>query len=160
VTYVEMTDRSQLNPGAEAPGLALVAAAGRRPLVCAVMSRVGAPYGWRSAHRTPQEWQAWFAEHPTRGAWLLTVDDEPAGVVCYDPHPGPEVEIKTFGLLPEYTGRGLGGHALTLAIGRAWDLLPGTRRVWLHTSSADNPHALPNYLRRGLRAYRTEEHDG
>jgi hypothetical protein len=32
--------------------------------------------------------------------------------------------------------------------------------VWLHTSSADNPHALPNYQRRGFRIFKTEEHHG
>jgi GNAT superfamily N-acetyltransferase len=160
VTYVEMTDRGQLSPGTPVPGLALVAADDRLPVVSDVMARVGAPYGWRSAHRSPQQWQDWFAEHPGRSCWLLTVHGDPAGVACYDPHPGPEVEIKTFGLVPDYTGQGLGGHALTLAIGQAWELVPGTRRVWLHTSSVDNPHALPNYHRRGLRTFKTEEHPG
>ena len=31
-----------------------------------------------------------------------------------------------------------------------------TRRVWLHTSSLDHPHARRNYERRGFRAFRTE----
>jgi GNAT superfamily N-acetyltransferase len=158
VTYVEMTDRSQLNPGAVVPGLALTNADGDLLLVSDVMARIGAPYGWRSSRRGPQEWQAWFAEHPGRTSWLLTLDGEPAGVACYDPHPGAEVEIKTFGLLPEFTGKGLGGHALTLAIRQGWELAPGTRRVWLHTSSADNPHALPNYHRRGFRTFKTDTH--
>jgi RimJ/RimL family protein N-acetyltransferase len=94
-----------------------------------------------------------------RTCWLLTMDDEPVGVVCYDPHPGADVEIKTFGLVPEFTGKGLGGYALTLAIRLGWELTPGTHRVWLHTSSADNPNALPNYHRRGFLTFRTEEHD-
>ncbi len=159
MTYVEMTDRSQLNPSTAASGLALTIADDRLPLVSDIMARVGAPYGWRSASRSPEEWQAWFAEHPGRTCWLLTLDEEPVGVVCYDPHSGPEVEIKTFGLVPEFSGKGLGGHALTLAIGQAWELAPGTRRVWLHTSTADNPNALPNYHRRGFRTFKTEEHD-
>lgn len=154
-----MTDRSQLNPSTAASGLALTIADDRLPLVSDIMARVGAPYGWRSASRSPEEWQAWFAEHPGRTCWLLTLDEEPVGVVCYDPHSGPEVEIKTFGLVPEFSGKGLGGHALTLAIGQAWELAPGTRRVWLHTSTADNPNALPNYHRRGFRTFKTEEHD-
>jgi GNAT superfamily N-acetyltransferase len=160
VTYVEMTDRGQLNPGTVVPGLALTAADGDLPLVSDIMARIGAPYGWRSSRRSPEEWHAWFAEHPGRTSWLLTLDDAPVGLACYDPHPGDEVEIKTFGLLPEFTGKGLGGHALTLAIRQGWDLAPGTRRVWLHTSSADNPHALPNYHRRGFRTVKTEEHHG
>jgi GNAT superfamily N-acetyltransferase len=158
VTYVEMTDLSQLKPGTFAPGLALTNADGRLPRVSDVMARIGAPYGWRSAHRSPEEWSAWFAEHPGRTCWLLTLDEEPVGVSVYDPHPGAQVEIKTFGLVPESTGKGLGGYALTLAIQQGWDLLPGVCRVWLHTSSADNPNALPNYHRRGFRTFKTEEY--
>jgi GNAT superfamily N-acetyltransferase len=157
VTYVEMTDRSQLSPGTAIPGLALTIADERLPLVSEILARIGAPYGWRSAKRTPEEWPAWFAEHAGRTCWLLALDDEPAGVAIYDPHPDDEVEIKTFGLLPEFTGKGLGGHALTLAIRQAWNLVPGARRVWLHTSSADNPNALPNYHRRGFRTFKTAE---
>jgi GNAT superfamily N-acetyltransferase len=157
VTYVEMTDQSQLNPGTAVPGLALTIADERRPLVSEILARIGAPYGWRSAHRSPKEWAAWFGEHPGRTCWLLALDGEPAGVAIYDPRPDNEVEIKTFGLLPEFTGNGLGGYALTLAIRQAWDLVPGTRRVWLHTSSADNPNALPNYHRRGFRTFKTSE---
>ena len=159
MTYVEMTDRSQLNPGTVVPGLTLANADQQLPLVAEILARIGAPYGWRSSQRTSEEWPAWFAEHPGRTCWLLAVDDEPAGVAIYDPHPGDDVEIKTFGLVPEFTGKGLGGHALTLAIRQGWDLVAGTRRVWLHTSSADNPNALPNYHRRGFRTFKTEERD-
>jgi GNAT superfamily N-acetyltransferase len=159
VTYVEMTDRSQLNPGTIAPGLTLANADKELALVAEILARIGAPYGWRSSRRTAEEWPAWFAGHPGRTCWLLGLDGEPAGIAIYDPHPGDDVEIETFGLLPEFTGKGLGGHALTLAIRQGWDLIPGTRRVWLHTSSADNPNALPNYLRRGFRTFKTEERD-
>ncbi|GIG63451.1 N-acetyltransferase [Longispora fulva] len=160
MTYVEMTDRSQLVPGAAVPGMALVTADRDLALIAELMARIGAPYQWRSARRSPQEWEEWFAEHPDRTCCLLTVADEPVGVVCYDLRAGGDVEIRTFGLLPEFTGRGLGGHALTLAIRRGWELVPGVRRVWLHTSSADNPNALPNYHRRGFDTFKTEEDDG
>lgn len=157
VTYVEMTDAGQLVPGTPVPGLALVALGGDLSLVPGLMARIGAPYQWRSASRGPGEWRAWFAEHQDRTCWLLSWADEPVGVVCYDLHPGADVEIRTFGLLPEFTGKGLGGHALTLAIQQGWALAPGVRRVWLHTSTADHPNALPNYHRRGFRTFKTEE---
>jgi hypothetical protein len=35
----------------------------------------------------------------------------------------------------------------------AW--IARVRRVWLHTSSRDHPHAKPNYERRGFRPFRT-----
>jgi hypothetical protein len=42
VTYVEMTDPSQLNPGTAVPGLALTIADERLPLVSEILARIGA----------------------------------------------------------------------------------------------------------------------
>lgn len=78
-------------------------------------------------------------------------------MVTYDVHPGGEAEIVTFGLLPEFVGKGLGGFALTLAVQQAWALAPSVSRVWLHTFTVDHPHALPNYHRRGFRTFRSEQ---
>jgi GNAT superfamily N-acetyltransferase len=159
VTYLEMTDRDQLNPAAPVPGLVLEALAADSPLIPGILARVGAPYGWKSAGRTGQEWQVWLSKVPHRTFGLLSFAGEPAGIVAYEPHPGDEVEIKSFGLLPEFTGRGLGGYALTLGLRRAWELSAPVSRVWLHTSSFDHPNALPNYHRRGLRTFRTVERE-
>ncbi|MFJ8079599.1 GNAT family N-acetyltransferase [Streptomyces sp. NPDC096205] len=157
VTYVEMTGRDELEPAAAVPGLSLEPLERDAPLVVDLLAGVGAPHGWKSARRTEEEWRAWFAAAPDRTFWLLTFEGTPAGIVTYDPHPGGEVEIKSFGLLPEFVGKGLGGFALTLAVRGAWELAPVVSRVWLHTSSSDHPRALPNYRRRGFRPYRTEE---
>jgi GNAT superfamily N-acetyltransferase len=157
VTYLEMTARDQLVPAAPVRGLALESLARESPLVVELQVRIGAPHGWKCASRTEQEWSAWFARYPDRAFWLVAWDGEPVGLVAYDLHPGDEVEIETFGLAPEFVGKGLGGHALTLAVRRAWELTPTVARIWLHTSSVDHPHALPNYHRRGFRTFRTEE---
>jgi hypothetical protein len=61
-------------------------------------------------------------------------------------------KIALFGLLDEFHGIGLGGHALTAALARARELRP---RVWLTTCTLDGPYALPNYRARGMRAFRT-----
>jgi hypothetical protein len=157
VTYVEMTAPEQLVPAAVVPGLTLEPLDTGSPLVVEMQVKIGAPYGWKSASRTEQEWTDWLAEHPERVYWLLSFEGEPAGLVAYRPHPGDEVEIETFGLIPEFTGRRLGGYALTLGVQRAWSLIPAVTRVWLHTSSQDHPSALPNYHRRGFRTFKTEE---
>jgi GNAT superfamily N-acetyltransferase len=157
VTYVEMTAPDQLVPAPPVPGLRLEPLAPDSPLVVDLLARVGTPYGWRSASRTPEEWRVWFAETPDRTFGLLSFEGEPAGIVSYKPQPGDEVEIGSFGLLPEFTGKGLGGFALTLAVRGAWEAGASVRRVWLHTSSWDHPRALPNYCRRGFSPYRTEE---
>ncbi|MFC7733212.1 GNAT family N-acetyltransferase [Actinomadura keratinilytica] len=85
----------------------------------------------------------------------------PAGFAELDPQPDGQVELAYFGLLRPFHGRGLGGHLLSVAAARAWDLAdrwPGreaTTRVWLHTCSLDGPAALPNYQSRGFRVYDT-----
>jgi GNAT superfamily N-acetyltransferase len=56
--------------------------------------------------------------------------------------------------LPEFLGRGLGKHLLTQAVQTAWGL--GAARVWLHTCTLDDPAALPNYLARGFRPFKTD----
>ena len=159
MTFVEMTARDQLNPSPPVPGLRLEALAATSPLIPELLSRVGADYDWNSGRRSAAEWEAWLAENPSRRYALLTLKGEPAGIVVYDPDPDGEVEIKSFGLLPESIGQGLGGFALTLAVEQAWNLHPEVTRVWLHTSSKDHPRALPNYHRRGFSTFATRHHD-
>lgn len=157
VTYVEMTAPSQLIPAAPVPGLTLEPADRDAPFIPGILTRIGAPYGWRSSRRTDEEWVGWLAEHPDRTYWVLSYEGEQAGIVTCEAHPGGDAEIVTFGLLPEFVGRGLGGFALTLGVRQAWALSASVSRVWLHTSTKDNPRALPNYHRRGFRTFKTEE---
>ncbi|MFD0573999.1 GNAT family N-acetyltransferase [Kitasatospora gansuensis] len=160
VTYLEMTGPGELKPGRTVPALELRREAGLSALVRSVQARVGAAYGWRSSTRSEQDWQELALAHPLRQYWLLMLAGETAGIAALEPQPGGDVEIRTFGLLPEYVGQGLGGHALTLALQQAWATEPleaeAVRRVWLHTNSNDHPSALGNYRSRGLRVYRTE----
>ncbi|WP_406210222.1 GNAT family N-acetyltransferase [Kitasatospora sp. NBC_01560] len=160
VTYLEMNGPGELKPGRVVPGLGLRREAGLSALARSVQARVGAAYGWRSSTRSAEEWQELARAHPHRQYWMIGLAGEPAGIAALEPHPGGDVEIRTFGLLPEYVGRGLGGHALTLALQQAWTTEPleaeSVRRVWLHTNSDDHPSALLNYRSRGLRVYRTE----
>lgn len=92
---------------------------------------------------------------PALRSWIARIDGDVAGLVQFVLHPEPEIEISTFGLVPEFVGRGFGGHFLTLGTRLAWDVV-GIHRVWLHTSSLDHPHALPNYRHRGFRPFRVE----
>jgi RimJ/RimL family protein N-acetyltransferase len=160
VTYLQMTGPGELKPGQVVPALELRREAGLSMLARSVQTRVGAAYGWRSSTRSDREWQELAEAHPRRQYWLIRLAGEPAGIAALEPEPGGDVEIRTFGLLPEYVGQGLGGHALTLALQQAWATEPleaeAVRRVWLHTNSNDHPSALLNYQRRGLRVYRTE----
>jgi GNAT superfamily N-acetyltransferase len=97
--------------------------------------------------------QAHLAD-PANSLWLLTWRAAPAGYFELRAPGDGAVEIAYFGLLPEYFGRGWGGHLLTRAVETAWTL--GASRVWLHTCTLDHPAALPNYLRRGFQPVREE----
>ena len=150
VTELEMTAAEQLNPAPVVDGVTLEAT-GAGPSIRDLHVRIGTPYLWPSASRSDEDWDRWLAE-PDRRYRLVEYRGEVAGAADFEPQPGGDVEITTFGLLPEFVGKGLGGYALTLVVADAWTL-PGARRVWLHTSTLDHPNALPNYLRRGFRSF-------
>jgi GNAT superfamily N-acetyltransferase len=88
--------------------------------------------------------------------WVMYVDGAPAGYAELERHPDNSTEIAYFGLLPEFTRRGLGKLMLTAAVERAWE--QGTSRVWLHTCTLDDRAALPNYLKRGFAPYKEESY--
>jgi hypothetical protein len=159
VTYLEMTGPEELNPAAAVSTVTLEEAERGSPLIRDLVERVGRPHRWRSASWSDPQWTEFHADPCVRG-WLVVQRERAglryAGITVYELHPGAEIEIRNFGLVHGLVGRGIGGHALTLALRTAWGLLPHVRRVWLHTSSLDHPNALPNYRKRGLRPYRTE----
>jgi len=115
---------------------------------------VGADWQWKD--RLPWTHEQWkdYVERPSLQTWVLYVQGTPAGYLELDQQ-GDNVEIAYFGLLKEFTGRGLGGWFLGEAIARAW-AIEGTRRVWVHTCSYDHPAALANYQARGMRLFKTE----
>ena len=115
---------------------------------------VGTPHRWiDNLGRSAADWQAWAERVET---WVATVARERAGYYELRADDG-SVEVAYFGLLARFQGVGLGGFLLTHALRRGFDLAP---RVWLHTNTQDGAAALPNYLARGLRAFRTENLNG
>lgn len=93
---------------------------------------------------------------PEVSLYLLSVAAAPAGFFELARDAEGSVEIAYFGLLPEYHGRGLGKWLLVAAAETA---LAESPRVWLHTCTLDAPAALPNYLARGFRAFRSETYE-
>ena len=102
---------------------------------------------------SPDEIRAYLAD-PAVSLWLFTVWGAPAGYFELRKDADGGVEIAYFGLLKEFHGRGLGGHLLTQAVQHAWEI--GALRVWVHTSNLDHAAALPNYMKRGFKVYKTE----
>ena len=102
---------------------------------------------------TVRQWQD-YLERSGLETWVLYLDGAPAGYFELDAGSGSDVEVAYFGLLRQFTGRGLGRYLLSGAIARAWQT--GASRVWLHTCSLDHPAALDNYLARGFRQFKEE----
>ena len=120
-------------------------------------TEVGRAYHWIDRLPWTDDEIRAYVNDPDVSLWLMTVAGAPAGYFELRRDRVGGVEIVYFGLLPEYTGRGLGGHLLTVAVEEAWAL--GGDRVWLHTNTLDHPAALPNYLKRGFRAFHAETYD-
>ena len=157
ITYLEMNSREELRPSAS------VVKVCRRYTRDAGFSRslyadVGGEYNWiERSNWTGGQWLERLAS-PNVETWLAYDEGEVAGFFELEMQDGGNVEIVYFGLLPRCVGSGLGGAMLTAAVQRAWDM--GASRVWLHTSSLDHSHALPNYRARGFRAYRRDHIPG
>jgi GNAT superfamily N-acetyltransferase len=152
-TYLELTDPSEIRP-ANAPRLGGVEIARQEPPDGAVNRwfyvEVGRQHQWTdNLGRSDADWQAWAERVET---WVALVGGRRAGYYELDPTPDA-TEIAYFGLLPAFQGHGLGGHLLTHALRRAFELSP---RAWVHTCTLDGPHALANYQARGLRQFRTQ----
>ena len=63
-------------------------------------------------------------------------------------------EIAYFGILDQYIGKKYGGYLLSEALKLGFR--KKTKKVWLHTCSLDHKNALKNYLKRGMKIFRSE----
>jgi ribosomal protein S18 acetylase RimI-like enzyme len=157
ITYhLEMTDRSELRP-ARVPAIELEIKQAK--VACPELNRflytaVGGDWYWIDRLSwTYERWHA-YLDRPELETWVAYCSGTPAGYFELEEQAGATIEIAYFGLLPQFTGRGLGGHLLTLATERAWQ--KDARRVWLHTCSMDHASALANYRARGFRLFKEE----
>jgi GNAT superfamily N-acetyltransferase len=110
---------------------------------------------WYWIDKLPWNYAQWsaYVNRTALQTWIGYLAGNPVGYFELL-HEGDEVEIAYFGLLPQFTGRGLGGLMLTAAIEQAWALKPA--RVLVDTCTLDGPAALQNYQARGFRIYHTE----
>jgi GNAT superfamily N-acetyltransferase len=158
-TYLEMTERSALCPVPSPDRGARV----EQMLGCPpsffryLYAEVGRKYHWIDRLGWTDERVHGRLADAAVSLHLLTLHGAPAGYFELERHPGGSVEIAYFGLLPEFLRRGLGKYLLSRAAEAAWQL--GPARVWLHTCTLDDPAALPNYLARGFRPFKTERYE-
>jgi ribosomal protein S18 acetylase RimI-like enzyme len=157
-TYLEMTSRAQLKPARlDDRDLAIRRIDPPDPSLWRYLySEVGRQYRWFDRLPWTEEEARRYLEDPSISLWVLDVQGVIAGYFELHREADGAVEIVYFGLLPAFTGRGLGGHLLTEAAERAW--ASGATRVWLHTCTFDHPNAIPNYVSRGFTVFKTEQY--
>ena len=128
-----------------APAAATVAAA--------LYAQVGAPWHWTD--RLPwaaADWQRAINRDDVE-LWVARMADAIVGYFELQVE-RDAVDLRYFGLLPEFTGRGLGPRLLSAAVERA--RTHGKDRMTVNTCTLDHPAALASYLKRGFTVSRTE----
>jgi GNAT superfamily N-acetyltransferase len=154
ITYLEMHERPA-TPRIPAPlvaRLALMRAEG-----CTVSfyrhlyETVGTPWLWYERRLLDDAALAAEIGKPSTEIFVLYAGGVPAGYFELDTAPPRETELRYFGLVPEFIGRGLGPFLLQAAIERAWERSIG--RLWVHTRTFDHPKALGHYQRAGFVVY-------
>ncbi len=155
-TYLEMTSPDQL-VSKSASNTDIIISEAKIPspdLNHFLFMAVGQPWQWYSRLSWRREdWQQYLNSSAVQ-TWVGYMSGTPFGYFELEEQANTGVEIKFFGLMQQYIGRGLGAILLSRAIAQAWAM--GTSRVWLHTCSLDHPKALPNYQKRGFKIYDVE----
>lgn len=113
--------------------------------------QVGTAFRWAERHIVEIES---VVQDPEIDVLLLCCDETIAGLCELDRHQFPEIEIKYFGLLPIFIGKGLGSFFLSEVIRTAWSYNP--TRLWLHTDEWDHPNAINTYQRNGFHIYKQQ----
>lgn len=154
--YLEMTSPAQLQRSpVPDPAPAIVRAEIPSPALNRFLyTSVGG--GWHWVDRLPWSWAQWmkWLDRSELQTWVMYVSGTPAGYFELELQPEDQVEIAYFGVAPDFIGRRLGGHLLTVALQQAWAM--GARRVWVHTCTLDHPAALKNYQARGMTVFKQE----
>ena len=154
ITYLKMTNRSQLNPRrSDVDGLEIKRAELPLPEFNRFLyTAVGGDWYWVDRLSwTYQQWKEWV-ERPDMHTWIAYINGTPIGYFELDKEEN-YVEISKFGLVGSAIGSGLGAHLLTECVKRAWDM--GPSKVQLDTCTLDHPGALHNYQSRGFKIYNT-----
>jgi len=151
ITHLEMNAPPALRvPVPVGPKLALMLAE-RMPLhfYRYLYEQVGKPHHWLLRRNISDAELSEAIHNEGTQIEVLYVDGCPAGFFELGLEALPEaVEIRYFGLVPEFQGRGLSKFFLSSAIFAAWAHEP--RKVTIHTNTLDSPRALILYQKLGF----------
>jgi GNAT superfamily N-acetyltransferase len=157
-TYLEMRDPAELQAArSDDPRIRIEQVHQCSPFFFRYLYvEVGRNYHWFDRLPWTDEEITAHLSQPEISLWLMTEEGANAGYFELRRCEDGSVEIAYFGLLQEFIGRGLGKHLLTCATQQAW--AEEANRVWLHTCTLDDQAAMPNYLKRGFRPFKTEKY--
>jgi len=120
---------------------------------------VGEDYLWGDRRRMSDEKLHSIITAPTTQLMVLYQSGVPAGFYELDFSKNtaetPSTDIAYFGLLPGFTGAGLGGYLLVQAVKHA---ATGNLPVTLNTCTLDHPAALENYQKCGFKIISEEDY--
>ncbi|MBM4074986.1 MAG: GNAT family N-acetyltransferase, partial [Planctomycetes bacterium] len=96
---------------------------------------VGGPHHWTLRQSwSDAEWNKFWYRSELE-VWVAWLQGTPIGYFEIEWQPDHNAEFVKFGVVPEFTGMGIGSQMLTFAIDHCWK--NGTQRIWLYTTELD-----------------------
>jgi GNAT superfamily N-acetyltransferase len=153
ITYLRQVERPRFAPQPRPPGKTAILRVDEPPLhfYRYLYDIVGRRWNWVSRRKLSDTELLAIICRPETHIYVLYVNGAPAGLSEIDASVEPDIEIRFFGLVPEFIGRGLSRYFLSNVIDIAWSL--GPREVRIETCTLDHPAALPLYQKFGFAVF-------
>jgi GNAT superfamily N-acetyltransferase len=150
-TYLEMTSKDELKPKQTTQPIEVKRVEIPLPeLNRFFYTTVGNQWYWYDRLEwSYAQWKAWV-DRPELQTWVMYLSGTPTGYAELE-RQEDTINLVFFGLLPQFIGKGLGGHFLSVVVEKAWE--SGANRVTLNTCTLDHKSALANYQARGFQIY-------
>lgn len=150
ITYLEMTAPPIRRSAAPLGPMLALMRADEMPLhfYRYLYREIGRNHHWVERHGVSDETLSDMTQAEGIEISVLYADGVPAGYFEIDERDPDAVNVAYLGLMPEWTGRGLGPYLLTCALDRAWRDAP--EKVTINTNTLDHPAALPLYQKFGF----------
>lgn len=116
---------------------------------------VGRDWLWIDRKKLTDKQLAAIIHHDNVAIFVLYVGGVPAGFSELDYRKTREANVNLFGLMPEFTGQGLGRYFINWSIEEAWR--HDIRRLTINTCTLDHPAALPLYQSAGFVPYARQQ---
>jgi GNAT superfamily N-acetyltransferase len=155
-TYLEMRSKPEFGNPAPPPGRIRIERVMEPPLPFyrEMYQAIGGRWHWFERMRLSDPQLKEIIQDPDISILALRMNGRIIGFAELDRRQKPDIELKYFGLLPEYIGKGFGRYFLNGIVQKAWE--SSTSRLWLHTCDRDHPGALAFYQKSGFVVYQVE----